>query len=280
MMADRGAFYHGSSVFLTGASTGIGRALVFGLLRQGANVFAVSRSEEKLKKLASEAVNMSSGGRLEVHVCDLSTRDSRVRAVEKFRQSHDGIDLLVNNAGIGHFSPFSVMSESDYEYVLATNLNAPIHLTHLLLESLGRGKRAAIINICSSGAFYGIAHRGVYCASKAAMRAWSQALTLEVARNGIRVFSVVPGATQTEFFTNQLGRAPKTHLIPGKVVLPGILAEKILRKAEGPSRELIFSIQSRFLLYCATLAPWLLQRLVRFSIRTEVSLFHSEEKTR
>ncbi len=260
-------FYEGKHVLITGASTGIGRQLTLQLLEKGAIVFAVSRSMAKLEEVVELSRNFS--GKIVPFAVDLSTYDNCKKLFDAYYAQFKRLDILINNAGIGHFSGFVDTKRQDYEYVVQTNFMAPLYITQLFFGLLRNGLDPRVVNICSSGAFYGIAFRGVYCASKAGMRAWSQALSLEFRRFGIEVFTVIPGSTKTNFFDNQIGRAPKAHRIPGKIELPQALSARILKSLIGKGRELNCSLPNKLILYLSVLCPALLKMMIQRAIAAE-----------
>ena len=260
-------FYSDTIVLITGASTGIGRELTLQLVKHGATVFAVSRNSSKLQGIVQDAKGMD--GRVVPFAIDISDFENCKKIFEAFFLQFKRMDLLINNAGIGHFSSFTSTKKEDYEYIMKTNFMAPLYLTQLFFNLLKNSKKGRVINICSNGAFYGIPFRGIYCASKAAMRAWSQALSLEFQKFGIEVFTIIPGSTKTDFFDNQIGKAPVSHRIPGKIELPEKLARRILRVAQGRGREFNCSVPNKVILYLSVLMPWLLKKIIKHAIASE-----------
>jgi len=143
------------------------------------------------------------------------------------------------------------------------------------LKKSGRGR---IVNISSSGAFYGVPFRSIYCAAKAGLRVWSQAITLELRRFGIEVFIVIPGSTKTDFFNNQIGKAPQAHRIPGKIELPESLAKRILRAVPGRGKEINHAFSSRVILYLSVLTPTIIKKLITRAIKSEEPYIYKDGK--
>ncbi|MFA5200150.1 MAG: SDR family NAD(P)-dependent oxidoreductase [Candidatus Omnitrophota bacterium] len=260
-------FYSGMNVLLTGASSGIGRKLALQLLDYGANVFAVSRDISKLQELALQIKNKP--GKLLIFSTDISKYENCKLILEDFSRNFNKLDLLINNAGLGHFSAFLFTKKEDYEYIIQTNLMAPLYLTQLFFRLLKKSNKGRIVNICSNGAFYGVPFRSIYCSAKAGLRAWSQALSLELKYFGIELFTVIPGSTKTSFFDNQIGKAPKAHRLPGKIELPEVLAAKVLKDVQGRGKELNYALSSRAILYLSVLIPGLLKKIIGRAVKSE-----------
>ena len=108
------------------------------------------------------------------------------------------------------------------------------------------------------------------------MRAWCQAIAVELTRHKIEVHWVIPGATKTEFFANSLGLAPQTHRIPDKVLPPEILAAKILRNAVGKGKELMGSWPPRIIVFLAGCFPFLLKQTVKRMTAAEERFIYGE----
>lgn len=266
-------FYSGAIALVTGASSGIGKELSIQLVELGVTVFGVGRNNEKLQCIVDDTKGLK--GQFIPFTMDLSNRDNCEKVKEAFNDKLTRLDILVNNAGISHFSPFEGMDIEDYQYVLNTNLLAPLHITRLFLDLLKKSNRGRIINICSSGAFYGVPFRSIYCASKSGMRTWSQALNLELKRFGIKVLCVAPGSTQTEIFSNSLGSAPKTHRNPGKVAHPKKVSQKIIKTAVSSSGELVISLSDKMILLLSRVIPSVLNKLIKYASASEEEHIYS-----
>lgn len=267
-------FYSGTTALVTGASSGIGKELSLQLVGLGVTVFGIGRNNEKLQCLLNDSKGLK--GEFIPFSIDLSNKDNCEKVKEAFSDKLTGLDILINNAGVGHFSAFESMSVEDYQYVINTNLLAPFHITRLFLDLLKKSKKGRIINICSSGAFYGVPYRSIYCASKSGMRTWSQALNLELKRFGIKVLCVTPGSTQTEIFDNSLGRAPKIHRNPGKVAHPEKVSQKIIKAAASSSGELVISLSDKMILLLSRAIPGVLNRLIKYASASEEEYLYGE----
>jgi 3-oxoacyl-[acyl-carrier protein] reductase len=192
------------SVLVTGASRGIGRAVAIELLRGGAKVTATARSAADLETLALEARALP--GRLATHAGDLRQRVTCDAAVRTAVEIFGGLQVLVNNAGVGHRAPLEETTDEDWERVLATNLTAVFQLTRAALPHLKR-QGGHIFMISSLAGSNPIAGMSAYCASKAALDQLAACLMLEVRQQGIKVTTLAPGSVDTSFGGRQAGSA-------------------------------------------------------------------------
>ncbi len=177
-------------ILLTGATGGLGRALAAALVAQGAQLLLCGRDAGRLARLCDEL-----GGAHRAVTADLTTEEGvreSVRAAAEF-----GVDVLVNNAGIGDYGLFAERSWGRIESVVHTDLLAPMRLTHALLPQLLPRPVAAVVNVGSVFGSLPFAGFTAYSASKAGLRAFSQALRREVADTGLKVFYFAPRAIDT-----------------------------------------------------------------------------------
>jgi 3-oxoacyl-[acyl-carrier protein] reductase len=186
----------GSSALVTGAGRGIGRAIAKALAAEGARVTAVARTESDLVSLVGEIG--AAGGRAAFLAADLRERGACDAAVARAVQAHDGLQVLVNNAGIGGRAPVAEMRDETWDDILATNLTAVFHLTRAALPHLSRqgGHVFMVSSLAGSNAIAGMA---AYCASKAALDHFARCLMLEVRHQGVKVTTLAPGSVDTGF---------------------------------------------------------------------------------
>jgi NAD(P)-dependent dehydrogenase (short-subunit alcohol dehydrogenase family) len=177
---------------VTGASSGIGRAIAARLASEGANVVAIGRDPGRLAELVAAAPD----GRVRPLSLDLERADDVQRVVGELADALPELDLLVHSAGAYARGALADTSERDLERQLAVNLTAPHRLTRMLMPSLGRARgQVAFVN--SSAVLRAQPLLGGYAASKAALRALADSLRDEVNPLGIRVVSIFPGRTDT-----------------------------------------------------------------------------------
>ncbi|HUQ61706.1 SDR family oxidoreductase [Lentzea sp.] len=184
---------------VTGATSGIGRAIAVRLAEAGATVYVTGRRAE----LGKETVELieKAGGTGHFVVSDVaSLEDVRELAAEV-----GDVDVLVNNAGIFPFSPTTEQSLETYQQVFDVNVRGTYFLTAALVPAMVAKKKGAIINISSIGADVGNPITSVYSASKAAVDALTRSWAVEFGAHGVRVNSVAPGPIRTETAVTQAG---------------------------------------------------------------------------
>jgi NAD(P)-dependent dehydrogenase (short-subunit alcohol dehydrogenase family) len=186
----------GASCLVTGAGRGIGRAVALALAREGARVTGVSRTGGELASLADEA--RGSGG--ELLACPGDVRDAAfcAEAVRRAGEVHGRLQVLVNNAGVGHTAALAETSDAVWDETIGTNLTAVFRLTRAALPQLTRGG-GHVFMVSSLAGSNAIAGMSAYCASKAALDHLSRCLMLEVRQAGVKVTVLAPGSVDTGF---------------------------------------------------------------------------------
>ncbi|WP_323060501.1 SDR family oxidoreductase [Aeromonas hydrophila] len=181
----------GKLVLLTGASGGIGEALAQELAAQGAHLLLHGRRASALERLRKELPHSE---RHQMVIADLGSPQERAKLLQH-PALDEGLDVLINNAGCNQFAWLEDQSSEQVERQLLLNVEAPIQLTRMLLPRLR--KPAVIMNVGSSFGAIGYAGYSVYCASKFALRGFSEALGRELEGTGIQVLHFAPRATRT-----------------------------------------------------------------------------------
>jgi uncharacterized protein len=188
-----------SFALITGASNGIGECFARALARRGHNLVLTARSEDKLRQLAADLVS-AHNIRADVMAADLSGRDSASQLATALREKRFDIGLLVNNAAFGGRGEFWKLSLERQMAMLRLNINALVELTYLLLPAMVERDEGAIINVSSTASFQPMAYTATYSATKAFVTSFSMGLAEEVRPHGIRVVTLCPGGTRTNFF--------------------------------------------------------------------------------
>jgi NAD(P)-dependent dehydrogenase (short-subunit alcohol dehydrogenase family) len=186
----------GSSALVTGAGRGIGRSVARALAAEGARVTAVARTESELASLVREIE--AAGGRAAFLAGDLRERGACDAAVALAVEAHGGLQILVNNAGIGGRAPVAEMKDETWDDILGTNLTAVFRLTRAALPHLAR-KGGHVFMVSSLAGSNAIAGMAAYCASKAALDHFARCLMLEVRHQGVKVTTLAPGSVDTGF---------------------------------------------------------------------------------
>ena len=173
-------------ILVTGAGKGIGRAIVARLVDAGANVVALTRSEDDLAGLRDVGC--------ETILCDLAN----AAAAREAARAAQPIDFLVNNAGTTDLAPFLETTAESFDLLMAVNARAAMIVAQeCARDMIRRGHRGAIVNISSMAAFQGVPDHTAYCASKGALDAITRVMAVELGPHGIRVNSVNPTVTLT-----------------------------------------------------------------------------------
>jgi NAD(P)-dependent dehydrogenase (short-subunit alcohol dehydrogenase family) len=185
----------GKVVVITGASRGLGRALVLACAKEGANLVVNSRNEDSLRPVAEEAEE--AGAEVLAIPADVSVGTDVENLADGTIQRFGRVDVLVNNAGLlGPRVPIEEYPEDEWRRVLDANLTAPFLLSRALIPHMSEG--GSIINVTSGVSIEGRAEWGAYSVSKFGVEGLTQILAAELEDRGIRVNSVDPGGMRTE----------------------------------------------------------------------------------
>jgi short-subunit dehydrogenase len=261
----------GLRMLITGASQGIGRALAEAAARRGARVLAAARSAPLLEELAGPV--RASGATLETVCADVTRPDDRRLMADEALRRFGGLDVLVNNAGIGATGHFADVSPERLRAIMEVNFFGLAETTRVCLPLLKQGQRPAIVNISSIAGKRGIPARSEYSASKFAVQGFSEALRAELAKDGVDVLVVCPGLTQTNFSRNMLEQkalVPMDHL---RGMTAEAVAEATLRSLERGRNEVCLTLQGRLLVLVSRFLPRLADHIARRKVR---SLFQAE----
>lgn len=187
----------GRVAIVTGATKGIGLAVARGLAEAGASVVVSARTEADVEQVARELEGVGQGGTLGVRadVSDpLHCQALVARAVERFGQ----LDILINNAGVGHFAPIQEMTEDEWRTQIDVNLGGVFHCSKAAIPHL-QGRAGWIINIGSLASRNSFAGGAGYNASKFGLLGMTEAMMLDLRHDDIRVSIIMPGSVSTHF---------------------------------------------------------------------------------
>lgn len=212
------------TALITGASSGIGAIYADRLARRGYDLIIVARSRAKLDKLAARLTSETKRS-IEVLAADLSDRGDLAR-VEETLKTDASITLLVNNAGIGTFTPLLDSDVNKTDEMISLNIGALTRLTYAVVPALVARGGGTIINVSSIVAIAPELLNGVYGGSKAYVLAFSNSLQHELASKGIRIQAVLPGATATDFWDT--AGYPVSNLPPDYVMTTEDLVDAAL----------------------------------------------------
>ena len=243
-------------IIITGASSGIGRALACRLAAEGARIGLVARNRNHLLKVADHIAKLyPSGPRPLIFSCDVSRMPSVSKLVRDFNRHFGGIDILINNAGAGVYGDVEKTTMKDFNMVMAVNYYGAANCMLKALPAIKK-TRGVIVNITSVAAMYGVPYLGAYGASKAALVALSQSLRAELSQSGISIMIVYPGYTQTAFFDHEKkvggARRPK-----GPFMSPEKVAQAISNAIIQGKEDLVLSMEGKALTLSQRFLPWL-----------------------
>ena len=185
--------FAGKTVLVTGSSMGIGESFARQLDARGARLVLVARSQDKLQALASRLQHA------QVIAEDLTKPGAAQRVFEEVARRGLDIDVLINNAGFGEHGPFLDVPLETQRGQIALNISALVELTHVFLPMLER-RQGGVIQVASLAAYQPTPYFAVYGATKAFVLSFGEALWAEYRERGVRVLTVSPGATETQFF--------------------------------------------------------------------------------
>lgn len=270
----------GLRVLITGASQGIGRAMALLAAKRGMRVLAAARSAELLNELAQEANEL----RLTIAtvVADVTSPEDRHRMVQAADQKLGGLDVLVNNAGIGATGHFSEADEDRLRKIFEVNFFGLTETTRVFLPLLKKGTKPAILNVSSVLGRRGLPSRSEYSASKFAVQGFSEALRGELYKDGIDVLLVNPGLTQTNFSKNMLEQKARVQLDHLRGMTSEQAAEQTLRALERGNNEVTLTRGGWWLVqvnrWFPSFVDWVIRRRVRRVFRAEMEAREKESK--
>ncbi|MFO0802924.1 MAG: SDR family NAD(P)-dependent oxidoreductase [Gemmataceae bacterium] len=245
--------FTGTTAVVTGASSGIGRALSVELARQGARVGAVARRGDKLAELAAEI--RAAGGTVAVATADVGDRAALHAAIRSVEAELGPTELLLANAGMSHHTGAEEMHVDQVEEILRVNFLGVVYSIEAVLTGMLQRGRGHIVGISSLAAFKGLPGAAAYCASKSAVNAYLESLRIELRSKRIAVTAVCPGFVNTPI----IARNPSTIFL----MEPDAAAKRILRAMRRRPGVFRFPKRMAALMWLAKWAPdWLIARKV------------------
>lgn len=187
------------TAFITGITSGFGKAFAYRLAKLNYNLVVTGRRSERLEEIAK---HIRSEFPVQVHALCFDVRNNEAckNAIDSIPLEFKNIDLLVNNAGLAAgVSSFNESDLDDYERMIDTNVKGLLYITKLIVPQMIDRKCGHIVNISSIAGIEVYPNGSVYCASKHAVNAITKGLRLDLLKYGIKVSSISPGAVETEF---------------------------------------------------------------------------------
>jgi short-subunit dehydrogenase len=242
----------GARVLLTGASTGIGAALAPMLSAAGAQVVLSSRKTGLYQLPNARWIGV-----------DLTAPSERERLAAEAVRDLGGIDILINNAGAGAYVASAKIDDETWRHMRELNLDAPIHLTRLLLPAMLERRRGLIVNVASIAAHVPLPWFSLYSTTKAALLSFTHGLRMELDRSGVNAVAVSPGYVKTPFQANVLMGKPPLMLQRTKKfgITPEQCARAILRGIDKEPRTVVTPFSGHFLNAAYAVCPWAIDKL-------------------
>ncbi|MFO0826368.1 MAG: SDR family oxidoreductase [Gemmataceae bacterium] len=254
----------GKRAILTGASGGIGRAIAECLVKAGTWLALAARNEEGLNALAESLRTL--GGDVLVVPTDITKSEERQRLVNMAVEKFGGLDMLVNNAGIGSHGHFSTSTPEIMRQIMEVNFFSPIELTRLAMPHLMQGQQPVVVNVTSMCGRKGMPAWPEYSASKFALVGMSEAWRGEFTRFGVDVVTLVPGLTDSGFRDHMLRADGRVEIRFDQGMTPAELAAGIVEAIRKNRREVVFGSEAKRLLrfnkFFPRLTNWLIARKV------------------
>jgi len=254
-----------SRAIVTGASSGIGREIARQLAHHGAAVVLTARRQQRLEHLAAEII--SQGGRAEVVAGDLADPQTRQAVIDCAKQCYGGLDILVNNAGLGGVGLFEHADCHRLRRIMEVNFFAAVEMIRLALPLLKQGRNPIVVNVASILGHRGIPYCTEYCASKFALRGFSESLRAELSLHNIDVLVVSPGTTETEFFDSVIHRTAEPPWPKHKPASPARVAACTISAIQRGRHEIIPYFWGHALVWLNRLFPRFIDRLMTRWVR-------------
>jgi short-subunit dehydrogenase len=257
-------------VVVTGAASGIGAALARGLAAKGAHLALVDVDEGGLLALADQLA--APGRRISHHLADVGDRERMQALPAEVVAVHGGVDVLINNAGVSVGAMFADHSIDDAEWLLGINLLGVIYGCKFFLPELLKAKEAHIVNLSSMFGIFAMPGQAMYSASKAGVKAFTEALWTELDGTPVHLTCVHPGGIRTNIIRSARGieaedRASAAAAIDRFGMPAERAAAKIIRAVERDRRRLLIGVDAHVGVFLKRLFPVAFQRLLTLAFR-------------
>ena len=259
----------GKNIWITGASSGLGRALALELAAGGGSLLLSARRKERLEDAARLCRNR--GGCAEIMPFDLAETEVLAAAAAEAEKRLSGIHMLVNAGGIGQRGPALETGLPVARRIFDIDFWAPVELTRAVLPAMIRRKSGQIVTVTSVQGKFGMARRSCYAAAKHALHGWFESLLEELSGTGVETTLLVPGWVRTEISHHALEADGKPHGADDPDQLGGLSPEEFARRslaaiAEAKPEQLIGGVECAGV-YLNRLSPWLFRVALRLRER-------------
>jgi short-subunit dehydrogenase len=258
--------FSGRRALVTGAASGIGRALAHQLAQNGCHLLLVDVDEQGLQRVAAELPQSTS--RIELLCCDLSSEDDVAGCAKKAIEQGNAVDLLINNAGIAFYGPTDSMTRQQWNALMQINLLSPIQLTTALLPHLLTRPDAHIVNMCSISGLVAGGRFAAYHTSKFGLIGFTESIRAEYGRRGLGVTAICPGPVTTALYSSAIsGRSDRAVPTPPRwlCTTPERVAMLTLRAIRRNRRQVLITPMAHGLFQMKRFAPGLIDFVNQFS---------------
>lgn len=251
--------FRDKNVLLTGAGSGIGRALAQQLAEAGCHLYLVDVNQEAVTSLADDLA--AAGTTVWTRICDLSVPADVTSMLNDFDARVGILDLLINNAGVAYYGPTEQMSEQQWEWLMQINLLSPIQITNHFLPHLLTRPDAHIANMCSISGMVAGGRFAAYNTSKFGLVGYTEALRAEYGRKGIGVTAICPGPVLTNLYKSAAAGRSDTSVPEPPALLsatPEQVAQRSLVAIRRNRRQQLITPMAYGLYYMKKLTPGLI----------------------
>jgi uncharacterized protein len=267
----RGLPHHDKTIVITGASTGIGRQVTLDFAKKGVRgLVIVARNRDRLVELASQIKDHCD---CLICPCDVSDKSEVLSMAQNVLDKFGKVDVLVNNAGFGILGKVENQSIEEIEAVTATNYLGMIYCTKAFLSSMLAERSGHIVNVASLAASFGIPGLAAYCGSKFAMLGFSESLSHELHRTGVKVTVVSPIGVRTNFFDHpsfeHSRRRNKQYSLDVTAV-----SKAVIRASNSSRFEIVVPFFMRGAVWLKHTVPYVVNPIVGSSFRKFLQLNH------
>lgn len=261
--------FAGKVVLVTGGSRGLGLVMARQLARQGARLAICARDATELSGAQDELLAL--GGEVLAVACDVGDEAQAQVFIEQALRRYGHIDVLINNAGIIQVAPQESMGLADFQTVLAANFWGTVHASLAVLPAMRKRQMGRIVNITSIGGAVAVPHLLPYSCSKFAATGFSEGLAAEVAKDGIRVTTILPSLMRTGSFVNALFKGRQDDemawfafgsTLPGLSIAAGRASARILMACRRGSPYVTIGLNGKLLRLVHALLPGTTVRLL------------------
>jgi len=264
--------YTGKVAVVTGAASGLGLALARELARRKCHLALVDIDGEKLA--AAESSLASADIRISGHTADVASAETMRDLAQRVSAEHGAAHLLINNAGIGISAPLSATSPDAFDRLMRVNFDGVLNGCRAFLPLLQQQPEAQIVNVSSCFAWLGYPGKSAYSASKAAVRAFSEALRMELAETAVGVTVLYPGIVATSIVSHGVAVSPdlrdrEAAFLAQRGRNPDDAARLALDRLAGNPHRILIGSEYRLLDALTRFSPGLAARIVRWGAKRQ-----------